>query len=119
MYREHVAAHDEAVLKQLGGGGIHFCGKGEHLVPEILKLPSLTALDLGQPQKNDLDKIYRLAAVRKIPIVRLRLPEQDLLSGDAVRRFPTGVSLFHAADSLGDASRIMAALRSAKTMDSP
>src|SRR3990172_6812887 len=70
MYREHVAAHDEAVLSRLGGGGIHFCGKGEHLVPEILKLPSVTALDLGQPQKNDLDKAYSLAAARKVPIVR-------------------------------------------------
>lgn len=108
MYREHVAAHDEAVLKHLGGGGIHFCGKGEHLVPEILKLPSLTALDLGQPQKNDLDRIYALAATRKIPIVRVRLPEQDIVSGAAAQRFPTGVSLVHSAESVDKARQIVA-----------
>ncbi len=110
MYREHIAGHDESVLSQMGGGGIHFCGKGEHLVPEILKLPSLTAIDLGQPEKNDLDGIYRQTSARRIPIIRLRLPEQDLLSGSAIRRFPTGVSLCHANRSLSEAGKRMATL---------
>jgi len=110
MYREHVAPHDESVLSQMGGGGIHFCGKGEHLIPEILRLPSLTVIDLGQPEKNDLDKIYRQTSARRIPIIRLRVPEEELLSGAAARRFPTGTSLCHANRSLKDARRLMNAL---------
>jgi hypothetical protein len=107
MYREHIAPHDEAVLSQLGGGGIHFCGKGEHLVTELLELPSLTAIDLGQPAMNDLDKIYRQAAARRIPLIRLRVAEQDILDGQVAKRFPTGVSLFHATDSIEKACRLM------------
>lgn len=110
MYREHVAPHDEAVLSQMGGGAIHFCGKGEHLVAEMLKLPSLTAIDLGQPDKNDLDKIYRLTSAKQIPIIRLRVSEEDLLSGRAAQRFPTGASLFHATNSMDNACKLVRAM---------
>jgi len=110
MYRQHLAPHDEAVLSQMGGGGIHFCGKGDHLVPEILKLPSLTAIDMGQPAKNDLDKAYALCRQCRVPIVRLRVPEEDLLSGTVSRRFPTGASLAHAAPSQERAGQLMTAL---------
>jgi len=112
MYREHVAPHDEAVLSAMGTGGVHFCGKGEHLVPEILKLPSLTALDLGQPEMNDLDRIYAQLADRRIPMVRARVPEEELLSGRAKQRFPTGVTFMHAVPSLDHARRFMEAYTS-------
>ncbi|HSW46884.1 MAG TPA: hypothetical protein VLM89_15085 [Phycisphaerae bacterium] len=108
MYREHVAEHDEAVLSRMGGGGIHFCGKGDHLVPEILKLPSLTAIDLGQPLMNDLDRVYARCAERRIPIVRLRVSEEEILAGRVRQRFPTGVSLVHAVASIERAREMTA-----------
>jgi len=111
MYREHVAPHDEAVLNQMGGGGIHFCGKGDHLIPAILDVPSLTAIDLGQPEMNDLDAMYARAAERKVPIVRLRVPEDSLRSGAVLKRFPTGASLMHAAQSLDHARDLMSAYK--------
>jgi len=111
MYRDHVAAHDETVLKGLGGGGIHYCGKGDHLIPEILALPSLTAIDMGQPEMNDLDRVYRLLADRRIPLVRVRVPEEQLLSGQAHERFPTGVTFMHAVPSIEHARRFIDAYR--------
>ncbi len=99
MYREQIAPHDERVLRELGGGGIHSCGAIAHLVDEYLQLPSLCALDLGQPELNDADAIYRKAAPRKIPILRVAVSAAEILSGEAWRRFPTGVvCLYRAAD---------------------
>ena len=111
MYRDHVAAHDETVLKGLDGGAIHFCGKGDHLIPEILAIPSLTAIDMGQPEMNDLDTVYRQLSERRIPIVRARVPEEQLLSGQAHERFPTGVTFMHAVTSIEHAQRFMDAYR--------
>ncbi|MBN1342172.1 MAG: hypothetical protein JXQ73_05810 [Phycisphaerae bacterium] len=106
MYHDHIAPHDEFVLRGMGGGGIHFCGKGEHLVPVMLNLSSLRCIDLGQPELNDLDALYAQAAERRIPLVRVRVSQDDLVSGRVKQRFPTGVSLLHAVDSLEDAKRV-------------
>ncbi|MCP4398898.1 MAG: hypothetical protein GY801_16560 [bacterium] len=109
-YRRHIAPHDERVLKELDGS-VHSCGKIEHIVKEFLQLPSIRSLDLGQPELNDLDAIYAGAKKRKIPLIRANVPEDELLSGRAMERFPTGVSLKYHASSIQDAKRIMAAYR--------
>ncbi|MBN2291413.1 MAG: hypothetical protein JXM70_03245 [Pirellulales bacterium] len=119
MYRERVAPHDERVLCELGGGGIHCCGKIEHNLGEFLAVPGCGCLDLGQPEMNDIDKLYAQAAghgpngSRKTPIIRLRVDRQELTSGSVMQRFPTGVSLMHQAQSLADAQETMAAYRRA------
>jgi len=106
MYADLVAPHDEWVLREMGGGGIHFCGKGQHLPAEMLKLPSLRCLDLGQPRLNDTDAIYAQARERRVPIVRMRVPEEELLSGKAWARFPTGVSFVHGVESVDKAREV-------------
>jgi len=107
MYREQVALHDEYVLAQLGGGGVHACGKIEHNIPQIFDLPSIRCFDFGDSQMNDLDTIYPLASEKKIPLVYVSVSESELVSGQVLERFPTGVSLVHEAKSLEDAARIM------------
>ena len=107
MYREQIAPHDERVLRELGGGGLHSCGNVSHNAAEYLNVPSSQCLDLGQPDLNDLDKLYALARERRIPLLRVSVKESELTSGSVLRRFPTGVSLLHAAKSLEDAHRIM------------
>ena len=113
MYKEMIAPHDERVLREMGGGGIHSCGKIEHNVEEFLSVPSCGCLDLGQPELNDIDAIYARAASRKIPLVRIRVSREELVAGSVMRRFPTGVSLMHQADSFQDAQEIMSAYRRA------
>ena len=115
MYRRQVAPHDARVLSELGSGGVHSCGRIGHCAEEFLNLPSLRCLDLGQPELNDLDVLYALARRRRIPLIRLRVSEEELISGSVLRRFPTGVSLSHTAKSIQDARRIMSAyLRAAE-----
>ena len=113
MYRDQVKPHDGRLLREMGGGGIHSCGKIEHLAGEFLSVDSLTCLDLGQPLLNDMDGLYRLAQARRIPLLRVSVQEEELTSGSVLERFPTGVSLLHTARSLEDARRIMALYRAA------
>ena len=109
MYREQIAPHDARVLRELGGGGLHSCGDINLNGAEYLDVPSVQCLDLGQPDMNDLDRLYAMARERRIPLLRVSVPEHELTSGSVLRRFPTGVSLLHPAKSLADARRIMKA----------
>ena len=109
MYHEQIAPHDERVLRELGGGGLHSCGNVNLNGTEYLSVASTQCLDLGQPDMNDLDKLYRLARERRIPLLRVSVKEDELTSGSVLRRFPTGVSLLHPARSFEDARRIMQA----------
>ena len=97
------------MLRELGGGGRHSCGNINLNGVEYLNAPSLQCLDLGQPAMNDLDKLYSLARERRIPLLRVSVKESELTSRSVLRRFPTGVSLLHAAKSREDARRIMKA----------
>ena len=45
--------------------------------------------------------------------LNIGVSEEDLNSGAVLRRFPTGVSLFHSAESVEEARRLMAAYRRA------
>jgi hypothetical protein len=98
-YREQIAPHDEFVLRALGGGGIHSCGRFSHLVDEFLALPSLRSLDFGQAEMNDVDAIYRPASERKIALIRVAVDREELESGRAAERFPTGVVLIERRES--------------------
>ena len=115
MYQSVVAPHDERVLRKLGGGGVHSCGKTDDHVPAFLELPSIRCLDLGQPELNDVDSIYMQLKQRRIPLTRLKVSKEDLATGRIMERFGTGISLLYEADSVLDAKdTIEAYLRAGK-----
>ena len=103
MYRAQVAKYDELVLKELGGGGVHACGRIDFNIPEIFRLDSIKCFDFGQSYLNDVDSVYPLARDRKIPLLRFRPEKKDLISGKIMERFPTGVSLVYESASFEDA----------------
>jgi hypothetical protein len=107
MYRDVVAPHDEFVLRELGGGGIHCCGNVERHAPAFLERAGLECFDFGQSEMNDVDAIYRLAQARRAALIRVAVSEAELSSGEILRRFPTGVSLIHRAGSFDAARRAM------------
>ena len=111
MYREQIAPHDEKVLHELGGGGLHSCGNIGHLVDEFLRLPSIRSLDLGQPELNDVDGIYRKALERGVPLIRVAVTAEEIDSGSYRKRFPTGAVLLHRAVNFEEARRVVFALR--------
>jgi hypothetical protein len=109
MYRRQIAPHDERVLAELGGGGIHSCGNFMHNVGAMLELPSLRCLDFGQSPLNDVDAIYAQARPRRIALVRVQVTAEELRDGSIGCRFPTGVTLLNAAPSLAAARESAAA----------
>jgi len=106
MYREHVAPHTARVLRELGGGGVHCCGDITHLAEEFLRLPDSRAIDLGQPEHNNIDALYAKAQKRKVSLVRMIVTPTELRSGRAQARFPTGVVFKSGAASLTEAVNI-------------
>ena len=107
MYCELIAPHDEYVLHELGGGGMHTCGKATEHADAFLSLPSVRCLDFGQSEMNDMDSIYAAARGKGVSIVRVLASEEELVSGAIMDRYPTGVTVRHEAASLAAAQRIM------------
>jgi len=103
MYADQVAPHDEFVLKEMNGGGIHSCGKIDFNLNEIFKLPSIQSFDFGQSYLNDVNSAYQLARDKKIPLLRIRPKKDELLSGKIQKMFPTGVSPVYEASSFEEA----------------
>ncbi len=106
MYRESVHPFDARLASELGGVGIHFCGDGQHQIDNMLTIPGLQCLDLGEPEKMDLDALYVKASARRVPLVRLTVPEAELTAKRVRKRFPRGVSLIYQAESVAQARRI-------------
>ena len=42
---------------RLNGGMIHFCGKGDHFISAVSEIEGLYAVDLSQPELNNMDVI--------------------------------------------------------------
>ncbi len=59
MYQELIGPYDQRLLDEFGGGAIHFCGKGDHYIPAMSELRGLNAINLTQPELNDMEKVYR------------------------------------------------------------
>ncbi len=110
MYSEQVAPHDEFVLKEMGGGGVHSCGRIDYMIPRIFDLPSVRCFDFGQSHLNNLNMVYNLAKEKKIALIRIRVNCDDLLSGKPALKFPTGVSLICEAGSFEEAKKISGSL---------
>jgi hypothetical protein len=106
MYRRQVAHHDEFVLRSMNGGGVHSCGTIDFNLPEIFRLESIKCFDFGQSYMNDLDAAYAIASPKKIPLIRLRIKRNELLSERIMKRFPTGVSLLYDASSYDEAKAV-------------
>jgi len=58
MYEELVRPFDQRLLDELGGGAIHFCGRGDHLIPKFAGLSGLHAINTTQPALNDVEAIF-------------------------------------------------------------
>jgi len=71
LYREFAVPYDTKLYERFGGGAMHFCGKGDHYIEELSKVPGLTGINLAQPQYNDMETIYRHTVDKGIKILIL------------------------------------------------
>ena len=70
-YIDFIRPFDQCLLDEFGGGAIHFCGRGDHYVEAMSSLRGLTAVNLTQPELNDMEIIYRNTVDKGIRLVGL------------------------------------------------
>ncbi len=85
MYEEFSVPYDSLLLERFDGGAIHFCGRGDHYIEALGKIPKLYAINMTQPQYNDMETIYRNTVDRGIKILEFNkdraLMDKDRLGG--------------------------------------
>ena len=76
MYREFVEKYDSSIFFYLGGG-MHFCGRGDHYIDIAAGIKNLSCINMSQPHLNDMEKIYKHTVDRGILIVGMPRAEVD------------------------------------------
>ena len=71
MFDEFIKPYDQKILNEFGGGGIHFCGKGDHFIENLSKMNGLSIVQLGQPECNDMEIIYKNTIDKGISLIGL------------------------------------------------
>lgn len=69
VYRQFVRDREERCLVELGGGVVHFCGRGDHFIADLAGIRGLTGINLSQPHLNDMETIYRHTIDAGIPLL--------------------------------------------------
>jgi hypothetical protein len=71
MFEEFIEPYDQRLLDRFGGGAIHFCGRGEHYLHRLPEMRGVNAINMSQPEYNDMETIYRNTVDRGLQIVGL------------------------------------------------
>jgi hypothetical protein len=71
MFDEFVRPYDARLLAEFGGGGIHFCGRGDHYAESMAGIEGLHAVNMSQPECNDMEEIFRQTVDRGINLIGL------------------------------------------------
>lgn len=71
MFDEFIRPYDARLLHEFGGGGIHFCGRGDHYIASACRIEGVFAINLTQPGCNQMEEIYRNTVDRGIPLLNL------------------------------------------------
>ena len=86
MFDEFVRPYDQPLFDEFGGGGIHFCGRGDHFIAEVAQMPGVYAVNMTQPALNDLETIFQSTIDRQINLIGLEraAAEESLRQGRAL-----------------------------------
>lgn len=72
MFEEFVRPYDQRILDEFGGGAVHFCGKGDHYIAKMSRYRGLYAINLSQPEYNNMETIFAHTVDKGIAIIGLR-----------------------------------------------
>jgi uroporphyrinogen-III decarboxylase len=62
--QEFIVPYLDRLLNHFGGGYVHFCGKNPHLLEAVMGLPKVLGINLGNPEKHDMEALLRDCAER-------------------------------------------------------
>jgi hypothetical protein len=71
MFETFIQPYDGRLLRKLGGGALHFCGRGDHYIQKAAEMEGLYAINLSQPEYNKMDVIFDHTVDRGINIIGL------------------------------------------------
>ena len=71
MFDEFIRPYDQRLLDECGGGGIHFCGRGDHFIASVARMRGVYAVNVTQPEHNDLQTIFRNTIDKGINLIGL------------------------------------------------
>ncbi len=58
MFDEFVRPYDQRLLDEFDGGGIHFCGRGDHFIDRVAQMSGVHAVNVTQPGLNNIEAIF-------------------------------------------------------------
>ncbi|MFW5845859.1 MAG: hypothetical protein ACOCXJ_06505 [Planctomycetota bacterium] len=90
MFGDFIAPWDARLLERYGGA-VHFCGRGDHYIEQLAALPGLRAVNMSQPQLNDLDRILDHTVRNRLPLLGLDHHAAPALPAD----LPVGMVHMH------------------------
>jgi len=77
MFEDFVRPYDQRLLNRFGGGAIHFCGRGDHYIGRMTAMEGLYAINMSQPEYNNMERIYSATVDRGIPLIGFRRSEAE------------------------------------------
>jgi hypothetical protein len=87
MYDEFIRPYDQRLLNELGGGAVHFCGRGSHYIASTCSMNRMYAINMSQPHLNEMETIYRNTVDKGIKLLGLARghAEEALAAGRDLR----------------------------------
>ena len=70
MYEKFALPFDQKIISAFGGG-IHFCGRGDHYIDRVANIENVSCINMSQPDWNDMEKIYANTVDKGIQIIGL------------------------------------------------
>ena len=64
--------YDQRLLDEFGGGAIHFCGKGDQFINPLSTLQGLHAVNVSQPELNNMEKVFQHTVDKGINLIGLK-----------------------------------------------
>jgi len=59
------------LIGEFGGGGIHFRGRGDHFIANVAEMPGVHAVNMTQPEWNDVEVVFRNTIDNDINLIGL------------------------------------------------
>jgi len=72
MFNDFIKPYDQRLLSELGGGAIHFCGRGDHYIHHVAGMEGVYAINVSQPEYNDMECIFRNTVDKGIALIGLQ-----------------------------------------------
>lgn len=81
-YDEFILEREARCLRELGGGAIHYCGRGSHVIDRFPRIDGLTAVNISQPHLNDMQRVFEHTVDADLVLVGLAREAADSAGRD-------------------------------------